>query len=227
MFYLHTLPLPCLYGLLDVDDAAQLNPTIPLESVKVDEAADESLHCFEKGEHSRSLSPDVSYDSFGESKDEESSSLWKKSQARSDEVSPSLQSDSREHSEADTSVSTVHLHAHQECLYKSTLDVDGASHQEQLFENDNPSKMISQEGMEISQESSVQLVLRPDAQVTNLGKPDTSFIDAASYEELCTGEKDDLKDNSAMNTVVPQPINVCSIDVLEDLIEEARNNKVF
>lgn len=197
-----------------VDAADQLNP----ESVKVDE----SLLYFEKGAHSRHRISDVSYDSFGESEDEEPSSLWTKSQVRSDEVSPSLQADAPENrDEADT----VHLQAHQEYLNKSMSDVDGANHQELLHENGSASKMISQEWMGIFQESSVQLVPRPDAQVTNLGTPDTNIIDAASNEELSSGEKDDLKDNSAMNTAVPQPINVCSIDVLEDLIEEARNNK--
>lgn len=59
-------------------------------------------------------------------------------------------------------------------------------------------------------------------------KPESSGAsDDAWKNDVPSGEMVDFEDEFALNTVVTRSGQICRIDLLEDIIEDARNNKVF
>ncbi|KAL2556813.1 uncharacterized protein Fot_01552 [Forsythia ovata] len=74
-------------------------------------------------------------------------------------------------------------------------------------------------------EGSAQLVVMTDMQEINLERSEViALTDAASKVET-TSEMADIEDEYTLNTTVSRSGQICSIDFLEEIISDARNNK--
>ncbi|KAL2485856.1 hypothetical protein Adt_30612 [Abeliophyllum distichum] len=74
-------------------------------------------------------------------------------------------------------------------------------------------------------ESSVQLVVVPDVQENNVEKLDVCLLTDATSKIEATNEMVGTEDGSTLNASVSQSGQICVIDLLEDVITDAGNNK--
>ncbi|KAA8550891.1 hypothetical protein F0562_002575 [Nyssa sinensis] len=118
----------------------------------------------------------------------------------------------------------------------SNTAIHGGSHQEQsyldgiLLEVENSAVQLAsssvQEHTPNAPESSLQLVLVPDTLISDCEKlKQSGSFDAAPEKETSICEMVHFEDESTSNAIVTRSGQICRIDLLEDIIEDARSNK--
>ncbi|XP_059660521.1 uncharacterized protein LOC132306928 [Cornus florida] len=106
----------------------------------------------------------------------------------------------------------------QSCLEGNALEVENSVVQLAL-------SPVQEETL-ISPKTSDQLVVVSDLLITGCEKPEPSdSLDVASKEDTYVGEMIALEDESTLNTSVTRSGQICRIDLLENIIEDARSNK--
>ncbi|CAK9151046.1 unnamed protein product [Ilex paraguariensis] len=109
---------------------------------------------------------------------------------------------------------------HQELLYMDGNILEAKNSMVQLTAS--PAKELTQN----ASESSLQLVAMPDMLTADVAQPElTDSINAASKNYISANEMLLLDGDSTLNDVITRSGHICSIALLEDIIEDARSNK--
>ncbi|KAL2507730.1 hypothetical protein Fot_31377 [Forsythia ovata] len=112
--------------------------------------------------------------------------------------------------------SNVAIHK-ENCQGKSCAD--GKSFEVYSFVDSSTDLTLSPSG------SSVQLVVVPDVQESNVEKLDVCLLTDATSKIEATNEMVGTEDGSTLNASVSRSGQICVIDLLEDVIADAGNNK--
>ncbi|KAE9460516.1 hypothetical protein C3L33_07512, partial [Rhododendron williamsianum] len=117
------------------------------------------------------------------------------------------------------------------CSCGSKTVIPGESHLEQSpidLEVENAVVQLApspvQECIPDAPKGSLQLAVA-DPLYSDSEKPESSGAYDGSNKDVPSGDMVDSEDESALNTVVTRSGQICRIDLLEDIIEDARNNK--
>ncbi|PSR86053.1 Alpha-taxilin like [Actinidia chinensis var. chinensis] len=115
------------------------------------------------------------------------------------------------------------------------LEIQGESHQEHNHLDDNHLEVVNsmvqltpspdQDGIPDAPEDNHQLSAVCPVNRENENPESTGSSSSAFKKYISAVEMDDFEDESNFNTVVTRSGQICRIDMLEDLIEDARSNK--